>query len=102
MVNGRKEITELSKRIKQAREEAHLSQMALAKGIGVSDKAISSYEQGRSMPPVEKLKKIAQQTRRPVNYFTNENIEEVAIVAKLMNVERELAEIKRLLQKSSK
>lgn len=95
-------FSELSKRIKNARITARLSQAELANGIGVSDKSISAYEQGRSTPPFEKLKKIALETRHPISYFTEENNQEAVISNKLDSIERELAEVRRLLKQSKK
>jgi len=95
------ELKLLSQRIRNARKEARLSQAELAFAIGVSDKSVSAYEQGRSQPPFEKLKKIAQCTKRPLGYFTDEETNESAIVAKLRSIEQELIEIKKLLHKSS-
>ena len=97
-----KELQILGERIRKARIEARLSQATLAHAIGVSDKSVSAYEQGRSQPPFEKLKKIAQHTHRPLSYFTEEETNESTIVAKLATIEQELEEIKKLLQKSSK
>ena len=55
-----KSLSELAQRIRAARRNARLSQDELGKSIGLSDKSISAYEQGRSMPPLDKLKKIAE------------------------------------------
>ena len=95
-------LSELAKRIRTARREARLSQQALGENIGVSDKSVSAYEQGRSVPPFDKLKKIAAQTNRPVSYFTEDNIDEATITTKLLSIERELAEVKKLLKKAKK
>ncbi len=100
--NQETELVQIAERIRMARKDAHLSQAALASGVGVSDKAISSYEQGRSTPPFEKLQRIAIQTNRPVSYFTSESTEEITIVTKLQGIERELEEIKELLKRSRK
>lgn len=91
----------LAKRIREAREGAQLSQATLAKNIGVSDKAISSYEKGRSTPPFEKLQKIAEQTAQPLTYFTDEAAIESLIAAKLTTIEHQLQEIKELLRDRS-
>lgn len=93
------QLSELSQRIKDARVDARLSQAELAKEVGVSDKSISAYEQGRSTPPFEKLKKISTATHHPLSYFTEENNNEAIISSKLESIERELYEIKRLLKK---
>lgn len=95
-------LNELAKRIRTARQEARLSQSALGKSIGVSDKSVSSYEQGRSTPPFAKLKRIAESTNRPISYFTQENSDDATIASKLLSIERELNEVKKLLKKAAK
>jgi transcriptional regulator with XRE-family HTH domain len=99
-VDHKDELTELAKRIRSARSSAHLSQHALGKSVGLSDKAISAYEKGRSQPPLENLRKIADATNYPLTYFTQEENSDVEITAKLLSIERELAEVKRLLKKA--
>src|SRR5579864_7689005 len=99
-VDNKDELTELAKRIRSARSNAHLSQHTLGKSIGLSDKAISAYEKGRSQPPLENLRKIADATHYPLTYFTQEENVDVEITAKLLSIERELAEVKRLLKKA--
>src|SRR5882757_9973058 len=98
--NNKDELTILAQRIRKARENAHLSQNELGKGIGVSDKSISAYEKGRSQPPLENLRKIADATNHPLTYFTQENNADITIATKLQSIERELAEVKRLLKKA--
>jgi len=98
--NNKDELNDLAKRIRMARENSHLSQQTLGETIGVSDKSISAYEKGRSQPPLENLRKIADATHHPLTYFTQEDNEESAIEAKLLSIERELAEVKRLLKKA--
>ena len=93
-----KSLSELAQRIRAARRNARLSQDELGKSIGLSDKSISAYEQGRSMPPLDKLKKIAEITAHPFAYFTQEDPGEATLAAKLRSIERELAEVKRLLR----
>lgn len=99
--SDQRKLIELAKRIRQAREEAHISQLELGKAVGVSDKSISSYEKGRSMPPFNKLKKIAQATEQQLDYFSGDQQTKASIVSKLSKVEKELAEIKKLLKKTS-
>ena len=99
---SKENLNELAKRIRTARQEARLSQSALGKSIGVSDKSVSSYEQGRSTPPFAKLRKIAESTARPISYFTQENTDDANIASKLISIERELNEVKKLLQKAKK
>ena len=90
---------DLASRIKKARENAHISQKELGTSIGVSDKSISSYEKGRSMPPIKKLKQIAKKTNKPLSYFTEEETINMDIVGKLNIIEKELQEIRGLIKK---
>ncbi len=96
----KKKLNELAKRIRQARTNSHLSQDELGKYIGVSDKSISAYEQGRSTPPLSKLKKIADSTDHPLSYFTQEENGSALLTSKLASIERELLEVKRLLKEA--
>ena len=98
--DNKDELKSLAHRIRTARENAHLSQQSLGVAIGVSDKSISAYEKGRSQPPLENLRKIADATDHPLTYFTQEDNADSAIAAKLQSIERELAEVKRLLKKA--
>lgn len=98
----KKQLNDIAQRIRVARKQAHLSQQTLGKGIGVSDKSVSAYEQGRSVPPIEKLRRIADMTSHPLSFFTENNIEKATIETKLLSIERELAEVKRLLKKAKK
>ena len=99
-VDQKKVLSELAKRIRTARKNAHLSQHSLGESIGVSDKSISAYEKGRSQPPLDNLQKIADATQHPLAYFTDEKNDASEISAKLKSIERELAEVKRLLKKA--
>ena len=94
--------TDLASRIKKARENAHISQRELGESIGVSDKSISSYEKGRSIPPIKKLKRIAKKTNKPLAYFTEEETMNIDIISKLNIVEKELREIHELIKSISK
>lgn len=95
-------MDKLAKRIRQAREEAHLSQQQLGKAIGVSDKSVSAYEKRRALPSIEKLKKIATSTNQTLNFFTDSKIDQSLITNKLTTIELELKRIRKLLKKSSR
>lgn len=92
----------LADRIRQAREDAHISQKELGESIGVSDKSISSYEKSRSMPPVDKLKKIAKITNKPLLFFTEEKTVTIDIMSRLNTIDKELQLVKDLLTKLQK
>jgi transcriptional regulator with XRE-family HTH domain len=90
-------------RIRKAREEAGMSQKELANLLSLSDKAVSSYEVGRTTPSVLYLKKIGLAVQKPISYFDDTpESDDIDLQIKLKIIERELLEIKRLLGKRDK
>ncbi len=75
-----------------------ITQEDLAQAIGVSDKSISAYESERTDPPLKILEKIAETTDQNLSYFLEANVES-SILSKLNIIEKEFAEIKKLLKK---
>ncbi len=53
-------IPELGTRIKQLRNQKNISQVNLAKLLGVSKSVVSSYENGIHLPPYDVLTKMAR------------------------------------------
>jgi transcriptional regulator with XRE-family HTH domain len=63
-------LEELGALIKQAREDANLSQRALADKIDLKDpQSISNYERAITEVPVPRLRRIAEATGKPLSYF---------------------------------
>lgn len=62
----------LGKRIKIARIEMDISQGELAATMGILQKSLSTYETGRTMPPLEILIKIAKALKKPYEYFLDD------------------------------
>lgn len=92
----------VSERIKKVREERGISQKKLGMVLGLSDKAISAYEKGRTYPPIDTLFKIAQELKKPITYFLSEDSEEQDMFDRIERVEEllqtvndELVELKR-------
>jgi transcriptional regulator with XRE-family HTH domain len=97
MSNIRKMLN-ISRKLKMARREAGYSQKELGQILKLSDKAISSYEVGRSMPSLDILDEIAKLTNKPINYFLDEEPDgDLNLKIKLDKIEREIAEIKGIL-----
>jgi transcriptional regulator with XRE-family HTH domain len=99
-------MDQIGKRIRKYREEAGISQKKLGLVLGLSDKAISSYESGRTLPPIETLYRIAKQLKHPIHLFINEKSKEHSLEEKLFHVEEQmksiitdLAELKKLFLK---
>lgn len=86
----------LSARIRVARKEANLSQIELAQLVGVSDKAISSYEVGRAVPPLDVLKRIAAVTAKQISFFFNEDADNAVLVERVDKMIEELQNIKKI------
>lgn len=88
----------ISERIQKARKTAGFTQEKLGGLIGLSDKAISAYEQSRSVPPLSKLKLLAIATDHPLSYFTEEEMGIAEIVQKIDRIEKLFEEVKKLLK----
>lgn len=70
MALGRKE---LGQRIAQAREDADLTQQELAERIGLkTGQSISRYERGETEVRTRRLERIAEETRKPMEFFIGE------------------------------
>ncbi len=62
-------ISSFSSRLKALRMKKHLSQKALGKMLGLSDKTISAYENGRNTPDFQTLIKISRVFNVSVDYL---------------------------------
>ncbi|MBD3329175.1 helix-turn-helix domain-containing protein [Candidatus Dojkabacteria bacterium] len=80
-------------RIRKVREMSGLSQKTLGITLGLSDKAISSYESGRTIPPLETLFKIAKELKKPVSYFIESTEDEASLYDRIDRTERTVKEI---------
>ena len=63
----------ISKNLYLIRKEKKLTQLEFAEKINYSDKAISRWEKGESIPDVETLANIAKTFDVPINFFFQEN-----------------------------
>jgi transcriptional regulator with XRE-family HTH domain len=61
---------ELGRRIKEAREQAKMTQRELADAIDLRDaQSISNYERGITEVPTPRLRRIAEATKQPLAFF---------------------------------
>lgn len=90
----------LGQKIRYARRSIGISQKQLGEMLQVSDKAVSSYEVDRAVPPLDTLKQISRATSKPMSYFIAETQpNEPSLDQKIASIEEELREIKRMLKK---
>ena len=76
----------LSKKIKIAMLDSGLNQTQLAKEIGISRQSLSEWLSSCENPKLENIKKIAKATNKPVNYFFEQNGENIANGNSTINV----------------
>lgn len=61
-----------AERLKSARLEKRLTQRELAIRIGLSDKSISIYENGKAYPPINNLLMISEELGKDISYFLSD------------------------------
>lgn len=90
----------LGQKIRYARRSIGLSQKQLGGLLQLSDKAVSAYEVGRAVPPLDTLKEISKHTTKPMSFFLEESTQkEHTIAQKIASIEEELRQIRALLDK---
>lgn len=87
--------TKIAKKIRSIREKSNLSQKRFGVKLGISGKTISSYENGRSIPPMKMLEKIAEVYRTSFVSISNQN--KRRIKTSLSSLEKQILRIKELL-----
>lgn len=89
----------LGQKIRYARRSLGMSQKQLGAFIGLTDKAISTYEVDRAVPPLEKLREISVHTSKPMAYFLNDSTKkDLTIAEKIAEIEEALREVKALIE----
>ena len=62
-----------------ARKRRGLTKRALAKEVGVTDRSITAYESGQTVPESQTVEKIANALRFPVEFFFADDVEELPV-----------------------
>lgn len=62
-----------------ARKRRGLTKRALAKDVGVTDRSITAYESGQTVPESQTIEKIANALRFPVEFFFADDVEELPV-----------------------
>jgi transcriptional regulator with XRE-family HTH domain len=92
----------VGERIRIYREKAGVSQKKLGLALGLSDKAVSAYESGRTLPPLETLFRIAEELDRPIEYFISEETKEMSINEKIESIDSHLHTILKEIEELKK
>jgi transcriptional regulator with XRE-family HTH domain len=66
----------LKKKLKQALLDANLTQTQLAKNLGITRQQVNAWINDSRRPTDLSLKKIAEATKKDLNFFLNENYNE--------------------------
>ncbi len=94
---------ELGRRIRQAREDAGLTQSELADRIGLSHpQSISRYERGETEVPQKRLRRIADETGKQLNHFLADEVdsapavsaEDVELLAMVKEIRAEIRDLR--------
>lgn len=80
-------------RLKQAREEAGMSQEALAEALGVVRRTVAGYEAGTKSPRLDRLPRISEVLRKPPGWFLP-RAAELTAEARLERLEVELRRLR--------
>ncbi|MBE6700355.1 MAG: helix-turn-helix transcriptional regulator [Ruminococcaceae bacterium] len=96
-------MNKIKNRIRDLREDLDLRQIDVAKKTGIDQKTLSNYETGKTNPDSESIIKLAQFFEVSTDYllgFSNSNFKSSRdVVKKLGEIEKEINEIKRFLDK---
>ena len=85
----------IAKKIKEIRYKSNLSQDRFGKKIGLTGKAVSAYETGRSTPPLKVLDSISKVYNTPLISMREE--QKTDLDNKIRIIEEYLNEVRRLL-----
>lgn len=61
-----------AERLRNARLQKRLTQRELAIRVGLSDKSISIYENGKAYPPISNLLMISKELGKDISYFLSD------------------------------
>lgn len=86
-------MNEIGLRIKEARKRRGITQKTLAKKVGRSVQAISSYERDAQTPPTEVLISIALALNESPTYFLEYDADPTLSLKSLTEEQRELIEL---------
>lgn len=88
-------LSEIGKRVKDARQAKGMKQTELAELIGISSKTISAIEVGRVEPSISQMLALSSALEEPLGYFVGETVGSVE--SKMDRIKEELESIRELM-----
>ncbi len=67
-------LKEIGKKIQIAREEKGITQLELAKMLGITQAALSNYELGKRRVYFHQIEVIAEYLEKPISFFLDEEV----------------------------
>jgi transcriptional regulator with XRE-family HTH domain len=92
------DLSQISNRIREIRISQNMSQTRFGKKIGVSGKTISSYETGRSLPPIKILETVAETYK--VDIIPSRTKDKSLLISKIQGLKSTINEIEQTLKAS--
>ncbi len=92
----------IGERLRKVRQERGISQKKLGLMLGLSDKAVSAYESGRTFPPLGTLFRIAKELGCDITYFFTADQSEANVNDQLLRIETLLQTVNGEVQKLKK
>ena len=95
-------MQEYHNRIRELREEKHITQVRLSTELGVAQETISAYEQGRHLPSVSSLMKLSSILDASMDYIMKSDVRNMIQVQSLSDNETRLLGYYKKLNASGK
>lgn len=96
-------MQEYHNRIRELREEKHITQVRLSTELGVAQETISAYEQGRHLPSVSSLMKLSSILDASMDYIMmKSDVRNMIQVQSLSDNETRLLTIRSLMLRERK
>ena len=90
----------IGQKIREVRQDLEWPQQKIAEALNVDYKTVSAWEVGRNNPPLSAVKKIAEMTGEPLEFFLDDEFEEADTVEnRILKIEQEITKIRLKIQK---